>query len=575
MNKYERLNQERLLVETKKRVAAYCRVSTDKDDQANSFESQQKYFREYIERMPDWELYEIFADEGKSGTNTKKRKDFNRMISCAKQGEFDLIITKEISRFARNTLDSIQYTRDLKKRGIGVIFLNDNINTLDSDAELRLTIMSSIAQEESRKTSERVKWGQKRRMEQGVVFGRDMLGYDVRDGQMFINEDGAKIVRLIFDKFVNEGKGSHTVARELREAGYKTLTGNIKWTNTVIYKILRNEKYCGDLVQKKTFTPDYLSHDKKYNKGEEEFVILKEHHEPIISREMFNDANRILDERSESMEGKSKHSNRYCFSGKIVCGKCGSKYGARYRTRKNGSIYKAWRCLEGAQHGMQRFDKAGNKTGCSSESIRNEDAIHIMSLVVESLEMDKQTIIKNMVKVIQAVVSRDTTASDVTKIQERIKAAVDKKECLIELYMSKEISRDEFISMRTRCEVELDELNDLLTGIDKRGEIVRQQNKLIADINCAVNEIVGGASTDETFYRNLLDKMVIYGKDNIEVYLKLLPYKWRYSIAKALKTAKNPCCTDSTECPKTQAESGFHNARHLCILFRDRRNRSF
>jgi DNA invertase Pin-like site-specific DNA recombinase len=147
MNKYERMNQEQLLVETKKRVAAYCRVSTDKEDQANSFESQQKYFREHIERMPDWELFEIFADEGISGTNTKKRKAFNRMISCAKQGSFDLIITKEISRFARNTLDSIYYTRDLKKHGVGVIFLSDNINTLDSDAELRLTIMSSIAQE--------------------------------------------------------------------------------------------------------------------------------------------------------------------------------------------------------------------------------------------------------------------------------------------------------------------------------------------------------------------------------------------------------------------------------------------
>jgi len=206
MNKYERLNETRLLVETKKRVAAYCRVSTDKDDQTNSFESQQRYFKEYIERNPDWELYEIFADEGTSGTSTKKRKAFNRMISCAKLGDFDLIITKEISRFARNTLDSVYYTRELKKHGVGVIFMNDNINTLDADAELRLTIMSSIAQEESRKTSDRVKWGQKRQMEQGVVFGRDMLGYDVQNGQMFINEDGAKVVRIIFKKFVREAK---------------------------------------------------------------------------------------------------------------------------------------------------------------------------------------------------------------------------------------------------------------------------------------------------------------------------------------------------------------------------------
>jgi len=203
MNKYEILNEQRLFIDSKKRVAAYCRVSTDKDDQANSFASQQRYFKEYIERMDDWELYEIFADEGMTGTNTKKRKAFNRMISCAKHGDFDMIITKEISRFARNTLDSVYYTRELKKHGVGVFFLNDNINTLDADAELRLTIMSSIAQEESRKTSDRVKWGQKRQMEQGVVFGRSMLGYDVKDGKMFINGDGAKIIRLIFEKFVN------------------------------------------------------------------------------------------------------------------------------------------------------------------------------------------------------------------------------------------------------------------------------------------------------------------------------------------------------------------------------------
>ena len=267
INRYERLNQELKMVETKRKVAAYCRVSTDNEDQANSFESQQRYFRQYIERNPDWELYEIFADEGISGTNTKKRKEFNRMIACAKNGDFDLIITKEISRFARNTLDSIYYTRELKKHGVGVIFMNDNINTLDGDAELRLAIMSSIAQEESRKTSERVKWGQKRQMEQGVVFGRSMLGYDVEGGKMTINEEGAKVVRLIFHKFVNEGKGTHVIARELREEGISPMRVK-EWSNTVILRVIRNEKYCGDLVQKKTYTPDFLSHEKKYNRGQ-------------------------------------------------------------------------------------------------------------------------------------------------------------------------------------------------------------------------------------------------------------------------------------------------------------------
>ena len=209
------------------KVAVYCRVSTDKTDQANSLESQQKYFKEYIERNPMWELYNIYVDEGITGTNTKKRRAFNLMMVDAQLKKFDLIITKEISRFARNTLDSIYYTRELKRNGIGVLFANDNLCTLDADAELRLTIMSSIAQEESRKTSERVKWGQKRRMEQGVVFGRDMLGYDVRDGELHINPKGARTVQKIFHKYVVEHKGTSTIARELQEEGEKTLNNNI------------------------------------------------------------------------------------------------------------------------------------------------------------------------------------------------------------------------------------------------------------------------------------------------------------------------------------------------------------
>lgn len=309
---YEVLNQEQKAQHRKKRVAAYCRVSTEREDQANSFENQCLFFKQCIERNPDWELYEIFADAGISGTSTKKRKEFNRMIACAKSGQFDLILTKEISRFARNTLDSIYYTRSLKKYGVGVIFMNDNINTFDGDAELRLSIMASIAQEESRKTSERVKWGQKRQMEQGVVFGHSMLGYDVKNGKMYINEEGAKIVRLIFHKFVNEGKGAYVIAHELQEAGIKPMRAK-EWNNAVILRMIRNEKYCGDLIQKKTYTPDFLSHEKKINQGQEEFVIIKDHHMPIISRDLFDRANDILNEKSLSQKAKKNTVIVICF----------------------------------------------------------------------------------------------------------------------------------------------------------------------------------------------------------------------------------------------------------------------
>ena len=200
-------------------VAAYCRVSTDKEDQANSFEAQQRYFREYIQRQPDWELQGIYADEGFSGTSTNKRVEFNKMLHAAELGQIDLIVTKEVSRFTRNTVDALQITRELRRRGVGVLFLNDSLDTRTNDGELRLTIMSSVAQDESRKTSERSKWGQTRSMEKGVVFGGSLLGYDVIGGKMTVNPEGAEVVRLIFHKYLQERKGCSTIARELREAG--------------------------------------------------------------------------------------------------------------------------------------------------------------------------------------------------------------------------------------------------------------------------------------------------------------------------------------------------------------------
>ncbi len=538
IDKYETLNQERKIQNVKKRVAAYCRVSTDNDDQANSFESQQRYFRQYIERNPDWELYAIFADEGISGTNTKKRKEFNRMIACAKNGDFDLIITKEISRFARNTLDSIFYTRDLKKHGVGVIFLNDNINTLDGDAELRLAIMSSIAQEESRKTSERVKWGQKRQMEQGVVFGRSMLGYDVKDGKMTINEDGAKIVRLIFRKFVDEGKGTHVIARELREEGISPMRVK-EWSNTVILRVIRNEKYCGDLVQKKTYTPDFLSHEKKYNRGQEEFVILKDHHEPIISRELFDKANRILDAKSLSQEGKAKHSNRYPFSGKIKCGRCGASYVARYKTRKDGSQYKAWRCFEGAKHGSPHIDKAGNQVGCSGTSIRNEEAIHIMYLVCKQLTIDRQKIADNLIKTIQKVISLDMTGADTNTLEDKIEAAQKKRTDLIDLYTSGDIDRDEFTALRAKYDAEINSLKSMMESMEKQQIVIAKQKELMEDIKNAVDELIGGIEYEDEFYTQLLDKMVINDRENIDVYLNLLPLKWSYTVAGSINCLKD------------------------------------
>lgn len=384
------------------RVAAYCRVSTDKDSQVNSLESQRRYFTDYINRNEEWTLVEVYYDEGVSGTSTLHRDGFNRMINDAYAGKIDLIITKEVSRFARNTMIALDYTRKLVEQGVGVIFINDNINTFESDCELRLTIMSGIAQEESRKTSERVIWGQKRRMEQGVVFGRSMLGYDVKDGKMYINQEGAEIVRLIFHKYVNEGKGTHVIARELIEAGLHPMRVK-QWSNTVILRVLRNEKYVGDLCQQKTFTPNHLTHRKKYNNGEREKIYIKNHHEPIIDRQTWEKAQEILATRSLTDEQKSRHSCRYWCSGKIVCGECGEKFVSRIKKRKDGSGYKAWRCSKNARHGSEKINKFGDRVGCDNHSVNESVLLEGTAYVLQFLKINQKELIAEMTAEIRTV----------------------------------------------------------------------------------------------------------------------------------------------------------------------------
>lgn len=327
-------------------VAAYCRVSTDGKDQANSFVSQQNYFQEYINNQKEWTLFAIYADEGITGTSTKKRVQFNRMIEDARSGKFQLILTKEVSRFARNILDTIFYTRELKALGVGVFFMNDSINTMEPDAELRLSILGSIAQEESRRTSQRVKWGQTRRMEQGIVFGHSLLGYEVRHGCLTIEPQGAELVRLIFYRYAVEKQGSTVISKEL-----SVRTGK-SWSPGQIIRILKNEKYVGDLVQKKTYTPDYLSHAKKKNDGQEPIVILQNHHESIIDRELWNLAQEERVKRSRNPKTGICNSNQYGLSGKIFCGKCGSLFISKSKRRKNGSVCRRWCCNNGSNCGI-------------------------------------------------------------------------------------------------------------------------------------------------------------------------------------------------------------------------------
>jgi len=503
------------------KVAAYCRVSTDKEDQLNSLESQKRYFHDYINRNPHWELTAVYADEGITGTSTKRRHAFHRMLEDAQKHSFELILTKEISRFARNTLDSIYYTRKLKELGIGIIFLNDNINTLDSDAELRLTILASIAQEESRKTSERVKWGQKRSMEQGVAFGRDMLGYDLRKGRLYVNEEGAKTVRLIFHKFVQEGKGTHVIARELTEAGIPSAGGNIKWHGSVILRILKNEKYCGDLIQKKTYTPDYLSHKKKYNKGEEEFITLYDHHVPIISRELFQKAQTELTRRSPSPEDRKKYSNRYCFSGLIRCGACGCSYVSRTKKRSDKSVYRYWRCYEAVQKGKKHIGGTGHETGCRNRTVTEEDLKFIMKDIIKNLSIDQSGISDYLGGILRMVMDQNNQGKESEKVQNKLESTISKKQRLIDLYLSGEITGADYKKLKQKYESEIDQLAKACEAGAKKilhnnalEEGLPQENNF-KDIKNTLRSIMNGQAWSDAFYHNILDGIIINANGEI------------------------------------------------------------
>lgn len=511
------------------RVAAYARVSTDKEDQSNSLSSQRNYFAEFITNHENWKLSDVYYDEGISGTQTKKRTGFNQMIQDALNGELDLIITKEVCRFARNTVDTLSYTRQLKEAGVGVIFTIDNIDTRDSDGELRLTIMASIAQEESRKTSERVRWGQKRQMEKGVVFGRDLLGYTVHNGKLSINEEEVPVVKAIFHKYVNEGKGTHVIARELMEEGMRPKRIAL-WSNTVILRVLRNEKYVGDLLQKKTYTPNYLTHAKKYNHGEEDMVYLKNHHEPIINRELWTRTQEELKRRSPSEEQKSKHSNRYWCSGKIRCAECGSRFVSRTKKLKNGEVYRAWRCHSAANHGALKKDADGKNIGCDNSSINERSLKTCMHYCITLVQGEKDTLKKEILEEISKLQKEAVKEMSSKKIQKKIEKLETKKRQSIDLMLEGLITKEDLKKQTDWYNEELESLNiQLAEALSKDKVQSRQVNDMEQYIK-ALDEIMDIGEHNELLYKEVLDYIEVHKGSILDIWLKCIPVGIRLKI---------------------------------------------
>ena len=355
------------LSEKKLRVAAYCRVSTELEEQESSYEAQVEYYTRKIQETENWKLAGIYADDGKSATNTKKRDDFKAMIKDAEGGKIDMILTKSVSRFARNTVDSLLTIRKLKEKNVAVIFEKEGVNTLDGTGEILITILSSLAQEESRNISENTRWGVVRRFENGkmIVNHNKFMGYTKNEnGDLVIVQEEAEIVRLIFRLYL-EGYSAKKISQYLEENGIKTATGQDKWYDSVIFKMLRNEKYMGDALLQKTYTIDFMTKKKVINKGIVPQYYVEDDHEPIIPKELFYRVQEELARRASMNKSavtrkknqKSKFSSEYALTGLLLCGDCGQEY-RRVTWSRNGKKKIVWRCSNRLTNGTKNCKKS-------------------------------------------------------------------------------------------------------------------------------------------------------------------------------------------------------------------------
>ena len=526
------------------RVAAYCRVSTDREDQANSLQSQKSYFRSYIESRGDWDLAEVYADEGISGTSTKHREAFNRMIKDAEQGRFQLVLTKEVSRFARNTVDTLGYTRQLKNQGVGVIFINDNIDTRDNDGELRLTIMASVAQEESRKTSERVKWGQKRRMEAGVVFGNDSTyGFCTKGGALSVREDEARVIRHIYQKFLNEGKGTHIIARELYEEGVpppRTATG--KWSCVMIRRILRNEKYVGDLKQKKFVTVDFLSHKKVENRGREEPVYLRDHHEAVVDRATWEGVQEELARRNTQRGDGSKYSNRYWCSGKIRCGACGSRFVPRTTKRPNGAAYRAWGCHSRVHYGNWKRNGQGDYVGCDMRMLNEKTLTACVSYVLRQLNLDYDAILAELVEDIGRVQNASPDEMGIGRLQAKQAEVEQRKVKAMDAFFNSVISEQELLKMKMYYDKELAKLDAQMRCAEDMARVMEAQKD---GLDHMVGTIRTGLDSSEAVFRETIEWIKVF-EDYIDIKVNDVPGTFRIRYTTSGK--KENYTTTITDC---------------------------
>ena len=479
----------------RRRTAGYARVSTDHEEQASSYEMQMAHYKNYIESRADWDFVGMYSDEGISGTNTKKRDGFNQMIEDALAGKIDLIITKSVSRFARNTVDSLQNVRKLKEHGVEIYFEKENIWTFDTRGELLITIMSSLAQEESRSISENTTWGKRKQFAEGKtsVGYSTFLGYD-KDFK--INEEQAKIVRLIYKLFLG-GRSFYAITKELEKRGIKSPSGKDKWYISTVRSILTNEKYRGDALIQKEYTADFLDKTRRKNTGEIPQYYVEEHHEAIIPPDLFD----FVQTEIKARENGGKHSGVSIFANKIKCGCCGGWYGA-----------KVWNSTDKYRRVIYRCNKKYSQKGkpCSTRHLTEEEIKRIFVKALNSLVEVKESVIAELRSLIDGICQTGELTEERNGIEQELAVLTERLEMLI--HENARVAQNQTAYLKQENEIRA-------RYLEKQGHIARLGERIaereskrktlegMIQVVCGINgELV---EFDEDLWSGLLEHIVV------------------------------------------------------------------
>ena len=505
------------------RVAAYCRVSTDDEEQLTSYEAQKNYYTDKIMTNKEWTMAGIFADEGITGTSARKRPEFLRMIRQCKQGKIDIVLTKSISRFARNTVDCLNYVRALKELGIAVIFEKENMNTLEVDSEILITMLGAFAQSESESISANVRWGIRQAMKEGKVTIQYKYLYGYRkgdDGKPEIIPEQAEVVRKLYDLFLS-GTPVRGIQEYLNANSVPNINGESKWARSAIDSILTNEKYCGDVLLQKTYIDDCINKKVKKNTGQLPMYLVQNHHEGIISRETFDAAQAELARRSagkspskkNSPTGRSRYSSKYALSDRLYCGECGTRYQRCTWRNRDGSKRIVWRCVSRVDY--------GNKY-CHDSPTLDEEPLHRAILAaINSAVRDKDNIVYNlktaMEKELAPVAGQQLSLSEIDNQLEQLntefsKVLAEASECGDQAAYSDRF-RD-IMQKQTVLKAQRDEIQGMLAESGKAAAHIEQCRQAAETTPSAITE------WDEALIRQVVESVTVETGNEIIVALK-------------------------------------------------------